>query len=115
MSEDLQGTIMLVFFFVVPIIGIIILTMLNKKRKTKEYIAMAVNKELKVTGNAASAPQLPAYYVKFSYEKDGEKKGINIKVSEKGYKATPLNKIGTLSIRGSELLSFIGEDFSVDY
>ncbi|MBQ9625441.1 MAG: hypothetical protein IJR47_04955 [Clostridia bacterium] len=93
--------------------GVSIITLFNRMKKPEKFKAKIVKKEIKMNLLSTQFPRLPRYVLEFAIA-DGNKK-MTFAVNESCYISSPERKEGTLCIQGTELLSFEGEDFNIDY
>lgn len=114
MSEATLDILTLVGFIGVCIIGAAIVTFINRMQKVKTVCARVVKKEIMNPG-ITSQVGVPKCRIHFAIYDGSNKKTVKYKVSEKCYARIPQTASGKLMLRGSELISFSGDDFSVEF
>lgn len=114
MSEATLGILTLVGFIGLCMIGAASVTVINRMQKVKTVFARVVNKEIMNPGVTSQAG-MPKCRVHFAIDDGRNKKTVKYKVSEKCYARIPQTASGKLTLRGSELISFSGDDFSVEF
>ena len=111
-GELLRDILTFVIAIAIVVIGATAITLWNRRKKTQSYEAKIIKKEIDMNMLSTQFPRVPRCMLEFLIL-DSHKK-MKFAVSEKYYSSSPENVKGTLCIRGTELLSFKGEDFNID-